>query len=62
MDETRKERKWPPEEQRFLEHLLALGIIEEIRPPLPPEGIREEHEPIPIEGRPISEEIIEARR
>ena len=42
--------------------LLDEGLISEIRPPLRPEDRREEHDPIPIEGKPISEEIIEGRR
>jgi hypothetical protein len=45
-----------------LRRLLELGIMTEIRPPLTPDTMREEHEPIRVEGRPISEEIIEGRR
>lgn len=45
-----------------LRRLLELGIVTEIRSPLTPDAIREEHEPIPIEGKPISEEIIGGRR
>jgi predicted RNase H-like HicB family nuclease len=42
--------------------LFEEGVLAEITPPLPPSARREEHGPIPIEGRPISEEIIEGRR
>jgi predicted RNase H-like HicB family nuclease len=42
--------------------LLDKGIISEIRPPLPRSAWREEHEPVQVEGKPISEEIIEGRR
>lgn len=62
MSEPRVARQRSQQDQEVLEYLLALGLIEEIRPPLPPEGIREEHAPIQIAGKPISEEIIEGRR
>lgn len=62
MSDPRAVRLRSQKEQEFLEYLLAVGMIEEIRPPLPPEGLRDEHPLIPIEGKPISEEIIEARR
>jgi predicted RNase H-like HicB family nuclease len=42
--------------------LFDQGLLSEIRPPLPRSAWREQHDPIPIEGKPISEEIIEGRR
>jgi predicted RNase H-like HicB family nuclease len=42
--------------------LFDQGLLSEIRHPLPRSAWREEHDPIPIEGKPISEEIIEGRR
>jgi predicted RNase H-like HicB family nuclease len=49
-------------EPDLLQTLLERGLIDKI-PLLPAAGTgREEHEPIPIEGKPISEEIIEGRR
>jgi predicted RNase H-like HicB family nuclease len=66
--ETRASQAFPqakspqPRELDVLQTLLERGLIDEIPPPPPLGGKREEHEPIPIEGRPISEEIIEGRR
>jgi predicted RNase H-like HicB family nuclease len=51
-----------PTELDVLHTLLEKGLIDEIPPPPPPGGKREEHQPVPIEGKPISEEIIEGRR
>jgi hypothetical protein len=48
--------------EKVLRRLLDLGLIVEVRPALTPDTMREEHELIPIEGKPISEEIIEGRR
>lgn len=48
--------------EAILRRLLELGIVSEIRAPLTPDAMRAEHEPIPFEGRPISQEIIEGRR
>jgi predicted RNase H-like HicB family nuclease len=49
-------------ERECLQALVDAGLITEIRDPRAPGAIRAEHEPIPIEGKPISEEIIEGRR
>jgi hypothetical protein len=60
---AKSESRTPPSaREAVLRRLLELGIVAEIRPPLTPDTVREEHEPIPIEGKPISEEIIEGRR
>ena len=42
--------------------LLELGLLTEITPPLAPDAIPKDRRPIPIEGKPISELIIEERR
>ena len=49
-------------QEAFLQRLLERGVVERIPPPLTPDTVREEHDPIPIEGKPISQEIIEGRR
>jgi predicted RNase H-like HicB family nuclease len=61
--QTSSQVKHPqPTESDVLRELLDRGLIDEIPPPPRPGEQREEHEPIPIEGKPISEEIIEGRR
>ena len=55
-----KTRTFTPEDVKHT--LFDEGVISDIRSPLPPSAWREEHGPIPIEGKPISEEIIEGRR
>ena len=42
--------------------MLDEGLIDELAPPPGPGTADDDFEPIPIEGRPISEEIIEGRR
>lgn len=42
--------------------LLEVGLLTEITPPLPPEKWPKNRKPIPIEGKPISEIIMEERR
>ncbi len=49
-------------EQELQRRLVAAGLLSEIKPPprfLPP---REPFTPVPIEGEPLSETIIRARR
>ena len=50
------------EDLAFQQKLVAMGILVAVRYPLPPDQQRPEHPPIRIEGRPISEELLEARR
>jgi hypothetical protein len=50
------------ESAKVLKRLLELGILTEVRPPLTQRTRREEREPIPIQGKPVSEEILEDRR
>jgi hypothetical protein len=49
-------------EEQFMQSLLEAGLLTEITPPLPPEKWPKNRMPIPIEGKPISEIIIEERR
>lgn len=49
-------------EERFKKRLLELGLLTEIKPPLSAEAIPRDRQPIPVEGNPISELIIEERR
>jgi hypothetical protein len=49
-------------EQRLQQLLLERGLLAEITPPLRPEDYPRDRRPIPIEGKPISEFIIEERR
>lgn len=49
-----------PKEQAFLESLLATGLISEIKPRARPRPNRAPA--VPIQGKPLSETIIEDRR
>lgn len=49
-------------EQRFKERLVELGLLRAIKPPLPASGIPKNRQPIRVEGKPLSEFIIEERR
>jgi hypothetical protein len=70
--EQRKLREWldgllaPPApqmtEEEFEQHLLAKGIISEIPPRIIDRVFEQNRKPIEIEGKPISEIIIEERR
>jgi hypothetical protein len=56
--------KPPMTEDEFEQHLLAAGVITEIPPP-PTEADIEafrNYKPITVEGRPVSETLIEERR
>ena len=44
------------------QRLLEMGVLTEITPPLPPDAIPKNRQPIPVEGKPVSEIIIEERR
>ena len=44
------------------QRLLEMGVLTEITPPLPPDAIPKDRRPVPIEGKPVSEIIIEERR
>jgi hypothetical protein len=44
------------------QRLLEMGVLTEITPPLPADAIPKNRRPIPIEGKPVSEIIIEERR
>lgn len=47
-------------EERFLQALLAAGLITEIK--RPDRNTKMDREPVPIKGKPLSETIIEERR
>jgi hypothetical protein len=49
-------------QEEFKQRLFELGLLPEITPPLPADAIDMNRQPIPIEGKPVSEVIIEERR
>jgi hypothetical protein len=49
------------QEVAFLQTLLEMGLVEEIRRPSPVSP-HDDHTPIEVKGRPLSEMIIEERR
>ena len=49
-------------ERDFQRRLVELGLIKEIKSPVSAERAPQDREPIAIEGRPVSELIIEERR
>lgn len=53
----KKRRRY--KEPDLLQFMLEAGLIDEIPPP---RSLTDNFEPVPFEGRPISEEIIEDRR
>jgi hypothetical protein len=59
-DITARRKKTPEEE--FKERLLEVGLLTEITPPLPPDAVPKDRRLISIEGKPVSELIIEERR
>src|SRR5436853_7426994 len=71
-DDQRKLREWldrllaPPTpqmtEEEFEQHLLAKGVISEIPPRIIDPIFEQNRKPIEIEGKPVSEIIIEERR
>jgi hypothetical protein len=71
-DEQRRLREWldrslappapPMTEEEFEQHLLAKGIISDIPPRVIDPVFEQNRKPIKIEGKPISEIIIEERR
>jgi hypothetical protein len=54
------QKRYPPEEERFLQALLDAGVIREIKPPRStPVGERRR---IQASGKPVSETLLEERR
>lgn len=49
-------------QEKLDQRLLELGLLTEITPPMKPEDYPKDRKPIPIEGKLISEIIIEDRR
>lgn len=50
-------------EDEFKQRLLNLGLLTEIKPPLPTETTAlEERQPIPVQGNPVSDLIMKERR
>jgi hypothetical protein len=49
-------------QEELKQRLLELGLLPEITPPLPANAIPKNRQLIPVEGKPISEIIIEERR
>ncbi len=55
-------QKSPSVRDQLKKRLLDMGVLTEITPPLPPHALPKNRRPIPIEGKPVSEIIIEERR
>lgn len=49
-------------QEELKRRLLEAGLLTEITPPMPPEKWPKDRKPFQIEGKPISEVIIEERR
>lgn len=51
-------------EDEFEQHLLAAGVISEVKPPISEEELARfrAYRPIEVEGKPVSETLIEDRR
>jgi hypothetical protein len=62
MDSTEAGREEAELTEKFLQRLLELGILTEIKPPLPPDAIPRDRTPIAVEGNAISELIMRERR
>lgn len=51
-----------PTEDDFKRRLLDLGLLKEVKPPVRDLGPYQHREPFKIQGKPLSETIIEERR
>ena len=49
-------------EEEFKQKLLEVGLLSEITPPLPADKYPKNRRPIPVEGNPVSDLIIQERR
>jgi hypothetical protein len=49
-------------QEKLKQRLLEIGLLSEIKPPLPPQAIPRDRQPFPVEGNPVSELIIKERR
>ena len=62
LDEILPSKKNPPSREEYEKYLLAKGVISHIPTRQPPSPERLAFKPIKVEGKPISETIIEERR
>jgi hypothetical protein len=51
---------YSPEEERVLQEMLKVGLLTEIKPRRPDRQVA--YPPVPIQGKPLSETILEERR
>ncbi len=51
-----------PTEDEFERELVAMGLLNEVKPPIVEPTHNESRQPVEVKGRPISEIIIEERR
>jgi hypothetical protein len=49
-------------QEKFKQKLLELGLLSEIRPSLSPDKYPKDRSPIPVQGNPVSDLIIQERR
>jgi hypothetical protein len=62
LDQMIAERPEEDPEMTFKQLLFEQGLISEIRQPPTTDDLRIERHPVPVEGKPVSETIIEDRR
>ncbi len=62
LDDILPLKKNPPTREEYEKYLLAKGVISHIPTRQPPSPERKAFKPIKVEGKPISETIIEERR
>ncbi|MBL8797049.1 MAG: hypothetical protein JNM56_24320 [Planctomycetia bacterium] len=49
-------------QEKLKQRLLEVGLLSEIKPPLPPHAIPRDRQPHFVQGNPVSELIIKERR
>lgn len=62
LDDILPSKNNPPSREEYEKYLLAKGVISHIPTRQPPSPERAAFKPIKVEGKPISETIIEERR
>lgn len=62
LDSILTPKKNPPTREEYEKHLLAKGVISHLPTRRPPSIERKAFKPVTVEGKPLSEIIIEERR
>lgn len=62
LDSLPPQQQAPPSRAEYEQHLLATGVVSHLPTRQPPSPERKAFKPIEVEGKPISETIIEERR